>query len=208
MSQQLDIFGLNECLNSVIELQNGKLQFYETFFEKIESDKLFYDLISTINWHQDKMVIFGKEVYLPRLSAWYGDEQNAYKYSGISLSPLPWSSVLLDIKNKIDAVSGVKFNSVLLNRYRNGNDSISWHSDDEPELGKNPVIGSVNFGATRRFMLKHKFDKSLKYEVLLKHGSFLLMSGELQHYWLHQVPKTSQKIGERVNLTFRIINSK
>jgi alkylated DNA repair dioxygenase AlkB len=208
MDQHLDIFGLNKGANSVIELQNGKLQFFENFFDKNESDKLFYALINTIHWHKDKMAILGKEVNLPRLSAWYGDEQKAYKYSGISLSPLPWSAVLLDIKNKIDQVSGVKFNSVLLNRYRDGNDSISWHSDDESELGQNPVIGSVNFGETRRFMLKHKFNKSLKYEVLLKHGSFLLMSGELQHYWLHQIPKTSQKIGERINLTFRIINSK
>lgn len=205
MDNQLDIFGSNENSNSVIELQNGKLQFFEHFFDKKQSDIFLSTLINTIPWHQDKMNMYGKEVNLPRLSAWYGDNFKSYTYSGIKLTPLAWTTELQKIKAEIDTVSNVEFNSVLLNRYRDGNDSISWHSDDEPELGKNPVIGSVNFGATRRFMLRHKKDKSLTYEVELKHGSFLLMFGELQHYWLHQVPKTAKKIGERINLTFRVI---
>jgi alkylated DNA repair dioxygenase AlkB len=205
MGNQLDIFGNKNDPDSLIELQNGKLMFFEDFFDIKKSDIYFSTLGNTISWHQDKMNIYGKEVYLPRLSAWYGDNFKSYTYSGIKLKPLEWTTELMEIKTKIDALSNVTFNSVLLNRYRNGNDSISWHSDNEPELGKNPVIGSINFGSTRRFMLKHKKDKSLTYELELKHGSFLLMFGELQHYWLHQVPKTSKKIGERINLTFRVI---
>jgi len=205
MINQLDIFGSIKNTTIKIELQNGKLQFFENFFDQKQSDNFFGSLLENIHWHQDKIKMYGKELKVPRLSAWYGDSNMSYSYSGIKLSPKPWTTELLTIKNEIDKVANVKFNSVLLNRYRDGNDSVSWHSDDEPELGKNPIIGSLNFGATRRFMLRHKNDKSLTYEIELKHGSFLLMFGELQHYWIHQVPKTAKKIGERVNLTFRVI---
>jgi alkylated DNA repair dioxygenase AlkB len=111
---------------------------------------------------------------------------------------------LVSIKSKIEPIAKVDFNSVLLNRYRDGNDSISWHTDAEKELGINPIIASVNFGATRKFQLRHIKTKE-KLEIELTHGSLLIMQGELQHFWQHQVPKTTQKVGERINLTFRVI---
>ena len=149
--------------------------------------------------------IYGKEIDLPRLTAWYGDEGKNYSYSGIKVVPMKWTPTLLEIKSKIELVSGVIFNSVLLNYYRTGKDSVSWHSDDEPELGKNPPIGSVSFGAKRPFQLKHIENKNLKGTVELTNGSFLLMKGPTQHFWQHQIPKTTKQIGERINLTFRII---
>jgi alkylated DNA repair dioxygenase AlkB len=113
--------------------------------------------------------------------------------------------MLLQVKERIERTSGVRFNSVLLNLYRHGNDGISWHTDAEPELGENPVIGSVSFGGTRRFMFRHRQDQTLKTEVELTHGSFLLMAGETQHFWQHQIPKTSRQVEPRINLTFRAI---
>ena len=112
---------------------------------------------------------------------------------------------MLKIREKIEKISKIKFNSVLLNLYRSGSDSVSWHSDDEPELGKNPVIGSLSLGETRQFQMKHKFNRDLKQKILLQHGSFLLMRGKTQHHWLHQIPKRKNLKGERINLTFRVI---
>lgn len=149
--------------------------------------------------------MYGKKVLFPRLTAWYGDNDKPYSFSGITLSPNPWTKELQEIKNKISLHTSVNFNSVLLNRYRSGNDSISWHTDAEPELGINPTIASVNFGATRKFQLRH-IKTNEKLEIELSHGSLLIMEGELQHFWQHQVPKTSKPIGERINLTFRLIN--
>ena len=163
-------------------------------------------MLEKIEWKQDKIMMYGKELPLPRLSAWYGENNKPYTYSGINLKPLPWTEELLQIKAKIEDVAKMKFTSVLLNRYRDGQDYVGWHTDAEKELGKNPVIGSVNFGATRKFQLRRIDDHSEKFEVELKHGTFLVMQGSTQHFWQHQVPKTALKIGERLNLTFRVIN--
>ena len=123
------------------------------------------------------------------------------------MSPDAWIPTLLSIKSRIEEVTQAKFNSVLLNLYRCGKDGVSWHSDDEPELGKNPIIASVSFGEARRFQLRHKLDKSLdKVEITLTHGSLLIMKGSTQHFWQHQIPKTAKSLRERINLTFRIIN--
>jgi alkylated DNA repair dioxygenase AlkB len=151
------------------------------------------------------MKMYGKEILLPRLTAWYGDENARYKYSGIVNIPLPWTEELLLIKHKVEEISQTKFNSVLLNYYRNGNDSMGWHSDDEKELSTNPTISSVSFGATRNFQFKHKSVKKSNQNFLLNNGSLLIMKGETQHNWLHQVPKTKTIIGERINLTFRAV---
>lgn len=188
-----------------ISMPDADIIFYRHFFSQQESDKLFQTLLNEIEWRQDKMKIYGKEVSLPRKTAWYGDRDNSYSFSGIHLVPNPWTPVLLKIKDKVEEAK-VRFNSVLLNLYRDGNNGISWHSDAKPELGKNPVIGSVSFGETRRFMLRHKQNKKLKAEVKLSHGSFLLMRDKTQHFWQHQIPKTSKKIQSRINLTFRVIN--
>jgi alkylated DNA repair dioxygenase AlkB len=150
------------------------------------------------------MNLYGKLINFPRLTAWYGDNEKSYSFSGIKLNPNPWTEELLQIRNKIGVVANCQFNSVLLNRYRDGNDSISWHRDAETELGKNPVIASANFGETRKFQLRHIHTKQ-KLEFQLKHGSLLIMLGELQHFWQHQVPKESKPLGERINLTYRLI---
>ena len=164
-------------------------------------------LIDRIDWKHEKIKLFGREVWQPRLTAYYGDQGKPYAYSHISLDPNPWTEELRFIKEKIESVSGHQFTSVLLNYYRDGQDSMGWHSDDEKELGPNPVIASVSFGTPRKFMLKHKKDKTLKSSVMLAHGSLLLMQGTTQHHWYHQIPKTKKPLGARINLTFRKILS-
>lgn len=209
---QLDIFGNNddnrklEALdkNGLISINNGTYIYLPNFFTKIERDKYFQVLKNEILWKQESMTMYGKQVLFPRLTAWYGDNDKPYSFSGITLKPNFWTEELLEIKNKIEPTAKTRFNSVLLNQYRNGNDSISWHTDAEKELGINPIIGSVNFGATRKFQLRHIETKE-KIEIELTHGSLLIMQGELQHFWQHQVPKTSKTVNERINLTFRAI---
>lgn len=203
---QADLFGQTiETRNPIIKLKDAELLYHPAFFDKAESDRIFKTLLETIEWKQDKIMMYGKELPLPRLSAWYGDNNKPYTYSGITLNPLPWTDELLLIKEKIEVEAKVKFSSVLINRYRDGQDYVGWHTDAEKELGKNPIIGSVNFGATRKFQLRRIDDHKEKFEVELKHGTFLVMGGATQHYWQHQVPKTALKIGERLNLTFRVI---
>jgi alkylated DNA repair dioxygenase AlkB len=187
-------------------LPNGELILYKNLFSEMESNQFFNELRNTLNWRQDKIKMFGKESNLPRLTAWYGDNDKSYKYSGISMSPQLWTPVLLFIKSRIEGTSKAEFNSVLVNLYRDGKDYVSWHSDDEQELGKNPTIASVSFGETRRFQLKYKSQKDLdKVEILLTNGSLLLMKGSTQHFWQHQIPKSSKQLKERINLTFRYI---
>ena len=203
---QVDLFGdKNESCGPIIKLQDADLLYKPDFYSKSESDLIFKTLIETIQWKQDSINMYGKILPLPRLSAWYGDNNKPYTYSGIKLNPLPWTKELLEIKNKIEKEVDVEFSSVLLNRYRDGQDYVGWHTDAEKELGQNPVIGSVNFGATRKFQLRRIDDNKEKFEVELKHGTFLAMEGATQHFWQHQVPKTALKIGERINLTFRVI---
>jgi alkylated DNA repair dioxygenase AlkB len=203
---QPDLFGQTfETPNPIIKLQDAELLYHPEFFDKKESDRIFKTLLETIEWKQDKILMYGKELPLPRLSAWYGENNKPYTYSGITLNPLPWTELLLQIKETIEEEAKVKFSSVLLNRYRDGQDYVGWHTDAEKELGKNPIIGSVNFGATRKFQLRRIDDHKEKFEVELKHGTFLVMGGATQHFWQHQVPKTALKIGERLNLTFRVI---
>ena len=187
-----------------IELADAKIVFIEHFFTPSVSDQFLKVLTHQLDWQQGEILMFGKHVLEPRLTAWYGDNDKPYSFSGITLSPKVWNEELVSIKSKIEPIAKVDFNSVLLNRYRDGNDSISWHTDAEKELGINPVIASVNFGATRKFQLRHIKTKE-KLEIELTHGSLLIMQGELQHFWQHQVPKTGQKVGERINLTFRVI---
>lgn len=208
---QLDIFGNNSGEKSNTKLQtfltiinNGEYIYLPNFFAKSASDMYLKLLRENVSWKQESMNMYGKKINFPRLTAWYGDNDKPYSFSGITLQPLPWNTEILEIKKYIEPEAKVIFNSVLLNLYRNGSDSISWHTDAEPELGTNPVIASVNFGATRKFQLKH-IKTGERIEIELEHGSLLIMQGELQHCWQHQVPKTSKIIGERINLTFRVI---
>ncbi len=190
--------------SGLTKIENGEYLFFPDFISRSESDLFLQKLKDEIEWKQESMNMYGKQVDFPRLTAWYGDNDKPYSFSGITLKPKIWTKELLEIKAKIESIANVQFNSVLLNRYRSGNDSISWHTDAEKELGQNPVIASVNFGATRKFQLRHINTKE-KLEIELIHGSLLIMQGELQHYWQHQVPKTSKVVCERINLTFRVI---
>ncbi|HEY9641672.1 MAG TPA: alpha-ketoglutarate-dependent dioxygenase AlkB [Coleofasciculaceae cyanobacterium] len=188
-----------------LQLPDADIVFYPALLSAQASDRLFTTLTPTISWRQDWIKIYGRSLPQPRLTAWYGDPGKSYTYSGITMQPLPWTSLLLDLKAQVDAVSGVVFNSVLLNLYRDGNDSMGWHSDDEPELGQHPVIGSLSLGGVRRLLLRHRFEPGLKHQLELPSGSFLLMRGTTQHYWQHQVPKTKRPVPPRINLTFRVI---
>lgn len=185
--------------------QDGEIYYFSDFFTPEESIHYFYKLLHEIEWKQEPIKLFGKEIMQPRLTAWYGDIQKSYSYSGITMNPFPWTETLLKIKSKIEAVAEVSFTSALLNLYRDEKDSMGWHKDDEKELGTNPVIGSVSLGATRTFLLKHIRENGLKTSLDLVNGSFLLMKGETQHHWLHSIPKNSAPVGPRINLTFRIL---
>jgi alkylated DNA repair dioxygenase AlkB len=163
-------------------------------------------LIETIPWRSESIVLWGKSYVQPRLIAWYGDPAATYTYSGLTLTPLPWTPTLMRIKQRVEQISDATFNSVLLNYYRDGQDSMGFHSDDEPELGPAPVIASVSFGEERTFVLKHKRKKSLKpIRLPLASGSLLLMRGETQRNWRHAVEKEDRPCGPRINLTFRRI---
>lgn len=204
MEPQIPLF--SDPASQHITLKDGELVYYPQFFSLQEATSYLQVLTEKIPWQQERMKMYGKEVLFPRLMAWYGDAGNNYAFSGNTYTPQAWTEELLQIKERIEPEAGVGFNSVLLNRYRNGKDSMGWHADDEPELGLNPVIASVNLGASRRFMLRHP-EAGLKYELDLQHGSLLIMKGALQHHWQHQVPKTTKVSGERINLTFRVIQS-
>ncbi|MBA9079304.1 alpha-ketoglutarate-dependent dioxygenase AlkB family protein [Rufibacter quisquiliarum] len=158
-----------------------------------------------VAWRQEQITLFGRKIDQPRLTAWYADPGKAYTYSGLTWQPLPWLPVLSRLRERLQLFTGVPFNSVLLNLYRHGQDSMGWHSDDEPELGQNPVIASVSVGAERLFSFRHKKEKKLKQQVLLPSGSLLLMAGATQHHWQHQLAKTARVAEPRINLTFRYI---
>ena len=195
--------GSTSC--SEIDIPDAEVFLYPSLLSYHEANQLFDTLKKSIIWEKQKIKLYGGLHDVPRLTAWYGDPKKSYIYSGIQLKPKPWNEALLKIRGKIEKISKTKFNSVLLNLYRSGSDSVSWHSDDELELGINPVIGSLSLGETRQFQMKHKYDQDLKQKILLQHGSFLLMKGKTQHNWLHQIPKRKNMKGERINLTFRVI---
>lgn len=181
--------------------------FAREFIPTEEADGMLQVLSSTVPWKQQAIKMFGKSVMQPRLTCWMGDPGANYKYSGLSLRPEHWTPELMMLKKLVEDFAGHGFNSALLNFYRDGRDSMGWHRDNEPELGVNPVITSLSFGASREFRLRHYFDKSLKKSFLLEHGSLLVMKGETQHFWEHSIPKVRKSqwlsTGPRVNITFR-----
>jgi alkylated DNA repair dioxygenase AlkB len=183
--------------------KDGEAFLHADLFAPSERERFFSRLEKEIEWRQEPIRIFGKMVMQPRLTAWLGEHE--YRYSGIVMKPQKWNSTLNEIKAKIEPLAGLEFNCALLNFYRDGQDSMGWHRDNERELGIDPVIGSVSFGAARRFLLRHFEKKKLKTEILLGDGSFLLMKGATQHQWEHSLPKTAQVVGPRINLTFRVI---
>lgn len=189
-----------------LTMPDAEVYLYDQAYSETDVARVFDLLLNTTAWRQETLKLFGKEVLQPRLSAWYGDAGKAYTYSNLRMEPLPWTPVLLEIKTKVEAYVQHTFNSVLVNYYRHGQDSMGWHADNEPELGLNPVIASVSLGACRRFDFRHTTRKEIpKVQILLPSGSILLMAGSTQHYWQHQVPKTKQVAEPRINLTFRKI---
>ena len=166
---------------------------------------LFDTLHATLPWQVHRVRMFGREFDSPRRSCWIGDPDAAYRYSGVRHEPHPWPAVLLPIRERLTRETGVAFNSVLANLYRDGRDCMGWHSDDEPELGERPVIASLSLGATRRFLLRHRRDPSRRHALDLPHGSLLLMQGDTQAHWRHALPRTARPVAPRINLTFRRI---
>jgi len=182
-----------------VELQDGGILIYDDAFLPADlADRFFVDLRDQGAWEQ-KQGIFGH--MQPRLIASYGDTGVTYRYSGVDNAALPWTDTLLEIKKKIETVQG-KYNYCLLNRYRSGSDSMGWHSDDEPEMGN--VIGSLSLGATRKFRIRHNTTRETQ-TFLTGNGTLIIMTGTMQQFWQHEVPKTKLNVGERINLTFRQI---
>lgn len=198
---QPDLF--SDALENLV-MPDGKVTLYRHVFFGAGHDRLFQALQEEVDWQQHVITVYGRAVAAPRLSAWYGDPGAVYRYSGLRLEPLPWTAVVSEIKAQAEKLAGVRFNSALLNLYRDGRDSVGWHSDAEPELGRDPVIASVSLGAVRRFTLRHKKQR-LQMVLDLEPGSVLVMAGATQHYWRHQLPKTNRFVEPRINLTFRRI---
>lgn len=205
---QTDLFNMGDLpLQSVelIELSDGDILWVRHFLSTQEAEQLLQTLQQEIPWRQDSLRIAGKDTPIPRLQAWYGDPGMNYTYSGLTLQPLPWAPALDAIKHRIEDYSDCHFNSLLANLYRDENDSVGWHADNEPELGENPTIASLSLGETRDFVLKHRNHQEQKLKLSLQSGDLLIMKGSLQHHWLHQVPKCKTQCQPRINLTFRRI---
>lgn len=179
---------------------DGSARYRPSLLTSTASTEALHALLAEVPWESRSITLFGRQVPQPRLACWFGDE--SYSYSGITLDPRPWSPRLADLKSAVEDVTGQVFNSVLVNLYRDGNDSMGWHADDEPELGPEPVIASVSLGRTRRFRLRHRETREIV-EIDLESGSLLVMSGLSQARWMHEVPKSRRIVEPRINLTFR-----
>jgi len=188
-----------------LSLPDAEIIYYPKFFDKEQADQIYAELLQEIAWQQDNITVFGKTHPQPRLTALYGNEGKPYSYSNITMQPHPWNTLLQKIKYHIETTTERQFTTVLLNQYRDGKDSNGWHADNEKELGTNPIIASLSFGAERVFQLKHNTIADAKKSIVLEHGSLFLMKGSTQHFWKHQIPKTAKPIGNRINLTFRSI---
>lgn len=188
-----------------ITLPDANLEYYPDFLNSKTANSYYELLKNTLQWEQYSIKLFGKEIPQPRLTALYSLNSQVYSYSGLKLSPKPFTKELKKLNSLLFGLIGQEFTHCLANLYRDGNDSMGWHADDEKELGKNPIIASLSLGAVRNFQLKHKTKSGLKYALALEHGSLLIMKGTTQEFWKHQLPKTKKAIGSRINLTFRTI---
>lgn len=185
---------------------DGIVHYYGRLIPSKKADDYFQGLLNGIEWRNDEAVIFGKRMITKRKVAWYGDEAFEYTYSNVTKLALPWTNVLLELKRLTEEHSGETYNSCLLNLYHSGDEGMAWHSDGEADLRKNGAIGSLSFGAERKFAFKHKRSKE-KITLLLEHGSLLVMKGETQTHWLHRLPPTKIIHSPRINLTFRTIET-
>jgi len=188
-----------------LPMHGADLLFYPDWLTPKAADSLMKSLRENIPWECHRIKIFGREVDSPRLSCWMGDPGASYVYSQTRFEPHPWLPELQNLRERLQSEFECKFNSVLANLYRNSQDSMGWHSDDEPELGRQPVIASISLGATRRFSFKAKTEKAKAVHLELPHGSLLLMRGDTQKNYRHALAKTAKPVGERINLTYRCI---
>jgi len=187
----------------VLSASGADIRFIPSFLTITDAERLFDALHSLDGWHQDHIRLYGKRHPLPRLHRWFAESRQPYHWSGIEMQPEPFPEALRPVLERIKRESRVEFNTALGNLYRGGQDSVSWHADDEPELGENPVIASLSLGATRRFLLRRKDDHAQSLSFDLTHGSLLWMSGATQAVWEHSIPKTKRIVGARINVTFR-----
>ena len=194
-------------VNERIEVlaDGGDILYRPHWLPPLEANELFEDLLEAVRWEQRELKMFGKMIAEPRLSAWIGDPDATYKYSGREHKPVEWPASLEGLRKRLENELGQGFNSVLANLYRGERDSMGWHADNERELGKCPTIASVSLGAQRRFWLKHDSAESVR--LTLDHGSLLVMRGTTQHHWKHCVPKETRPTEPRINLTFRRIHT-
>jgi alkylated DNA repair dioxygenase AlkB len=200
-----DLFGTSGGLG-LLPMQDAEVVHFGHLSLPEPDDAVLLRLIQEIGWRAENITVWGKTHPQPRLIAWFGDEGRDYKYSGISMAALPWTPLLLGIKKEVERTCGYRFNSLLLNYYRNEQDSMGFHSDDEAELGPKPIIASLSLGATRDFVFKHKHRKDIKrYKVPLESGTLILMKGNTQKNWVHGIEKQQRSVGPRINLTFRQI---
>ncbi len=188
-------------MNNILAF-DGELYLINGFYPDQQAQQLFKQLRQSLAWQQEKIFVYGRWLNVPRLMSWYGDKQAEYKYSGVNHQPLPWTEDLLAVKQKIQSFYPSEFNSVMANLYRDGNDSMGCHADDEKELGENPIIASLSLGEQRLLRFRHQQTKE-KLDVPLNNGDLLIMAGEIQHHWHHELPKTKKSKAERINLTFR-----
>lgn len=183
---------------------DGEVTYIANFLSADQASEYFRRLYTDLNWQQETIMIAGRQQTVPRLVCWYGDAGAVYHYSGTTHYPQPWTAELVELKQKIETLTGWRFNSVLANLYRDGRDSMGWHADNEKALGRNPCIASLSLGQNRRFKLRHN-KKIETLDLELASGSLLLMAGSLQHHWRHCLPKSQRIMGPRINLTFRRI---
>lgn len=199
--RQLSLFDTGEFYNFPLDL----LEFRENFLTPEEANLLQAMLLTNSPWKQSTQKMYEKTVLTPRLTAWYGDSQKAYKLGGSEFEVNSWTPELLSLKEKIEGKFGYEFNSVLLNLYRDNNDSVAWHRDKEKRYGERPAIASISLGQTRNFDFRMLADHSRRYSLPLPHGSLLIMKGDLQEHWQHRIAKSTKPMKERINLTFRLM---
>ena len=187
-----------------LPLPGADLLFDPTFLDAAEAGELLGHLMAAAAWEQRTIRLFGQDFPQPRLTAWYGDPEAQYTYSSLTWEPRPWLPALAALRQRLETATHTRYNSVLLNLYRDGGDSMGWHADDEPELGPAPVIASLSLGAVRRFRLRPRAGLThAPFGIDLPAGSLLLMRGPTQQHWQHALPKTTRPVGLRLNLTFR-----
>lgn len=187
-----------------LALPEAEVHYYPSWLAGSEASDFQHQLETELPWSQDTIKLFGKAVKIPRLQSWHGDPECAYTYSGLTMTPRPWTPALSAIRQRCEMTLAKPFNSVLANWYRHGQDSMSLHADDEPELGPTPTIASVTFGEPRPFIFKHR-ETGKRYSQILEHGSLLVMAGSTQSHYVHGIAKTQKPVDGRINLTFRFL---